>query len=235
MTLQKWERSTNWPLTVMAVVFLGCYAWPILQPTLNGSVVHTLSAVSIAIWVAFAVDYLASGYLADNRVEYAKRHIPELAMLILPVLRPLRALRVMLALRAVNRSATMKFRGQATIYVAGAVPLLVFVASLSILNAERTNADANIRSYGDALWWACTTITTVGYGDKYPVTTEGRFIAVTLMVAGIALLGVVTAALASWFVERIGRVEAAEAQTQRDLDVVLAELRALREEVNETT
>jgi hypothetical protein len=76
-----------------------------------------------------------------------------------------------------------------------------------------------------------TTITTVGSGDTFPVTGAGRLIAVGLMLAGIALLGVVTAALASWFVEKIGEVEAAEEQTQLDLARVLAELEALRSEV----
>nr|MBA3233489.1 two pore domain potassium channel family protein [Propionibacteriales bacterium] len=88
--------------------------------------------------------------------------------------------------------------------IAGALPLVVFVAAVAMLDAERGAADANIESFGDAAWWAVTTMTTVGYGDRFPVTTEGRLIASALMLAGIALLGVVTAALASWFVERIG-------------------------------
>ena len=88
------------------------------------------------------------------------------------------------------------------------------------------------------MWWTITTISTVGYGDRYPVTVEGRLVAVSLMVAGIALLGVVTASLASWFVENLRRSEAA---VERELDevtadvnraeaqlaVVLAELRAI--------
>jgi voltage-gated potassium channel len=108
----------------------------------------------------------------------------------------------------------------------------VFVAGLASLDAERSNPDANITTFGDALWWACTTITTVGYGDFFPVTAQGRLIAVALMIAGITMLGVVTAALASWFIERLGHVEALERETQRDLDVVLAEVRGLHEEVD---
>jgi voltage-gated potassium channel len=104
------------------------------------------------------------------------------------------------------------------------------VAALATLDAERWSPDANITTFGDALWWACTTITTVGCGDYFPVTAQGRFIAVTLMVAGIAMLGVLTAALASWFIERLGRVDAAERATQRDLNLVLAELHSLRRE-----
>ena len=58
-------------------------------------------------------------------------------------------------------------------------------------------------SFGKALWWSITTVTTVGYGDVYPVTNTGRVIAVLLMIGGISLVGVVTAALASWIIERV--------------------------------
>jgi voltage-gated potassium channel len=85
------------------------------------------------------------------------------------------------------------------------------------------------------LWWTITTISTVGYGDRYPVTFEGRLIAASLMVAGIALLGVVTASIAAWFVEslrasRAAAVEQVEGdidRAQASLDEVLAEVRAI--------
>ena len=69
-----------------------------------------------------------------------------------------------------------------------------------MLDAERSAPDASITTFGEAVWWTITTISTVGYGDRYPVTVEGRLVAATLMVAGIALLGVVTASIAagSW-------------------------------------
>jgi voltage-gated potassium channel Kch len=58
------------------------------------------------------------------------------------------------------------------------------------LDAERADARANIRSFDDALWWSATTITTVGYGDHYPVTAQGRLVAAGLMLGGIALLAI---------------------------------------------
>jgi voltage-gated potassium channel len=75
-------------------------------------------------------------------------------------------------------------------------------------------------------------MTTVGYGDRYPTTWQGRVIAVSLMLAGIALLGVITAAVASWFVEHVRRLEAAESRTQADLAAIVAELRELRQSLN---
>ncbi len=75
--------------------------------------------------------------------------------------------------------------------------MVLFVASLAVLEAERPNPQANITTFGDALWWAVTTVTTGGYGDHYPITTTGRLVAVGLMLAGITLLGILTASLAS--------------------------------------
>jgi voltage-gated potassium channel len=79
-----------------------------------------------------------------------------------------------------------------------------------------------------------TTVTTVGYGDRYPVTTEGRFIAGGLMLAGVALLGIVTASLASWLIDRVREVEEeAQAATRADVAALTAEVRALRAELAE--
>ena len=77
----------------------------------------------------------------------------------------------------------------------------VSFGSVAVLDAERGAAHANITSFGDSLWWAATTITTVGYRDRYPVTTQGRLVAVVLM-RGIALLSVLTAGIAAWFVRQ---------------------------------
>jgi voltage-gated potassium channel len=117
--------------------------------------------------------------------------------------------------------------------VAGAVALVAFIAALAMLDAERGEPDATVATFGDALWWAATTVTTVGYGDYFPSTTEGRLVAVGLMVTGIALLGVITAALASWFVEKVGEVQAAEQRTGSEVAELLAEVRALRADVSE--
>src|SRR5262249_30244586 len=75
--------------------------------------------------------------------------------------------------------------------------LLVLFSSIAILQFETTK-DGNIRTPQDALWWAFATVTTVGYGDKFPVTTEGRMIAAVLMTAGVGLFGSFTGLVASW-------------------------------------
>jgi voltage-gated potassium channel len=120
-----------------------------------------------------------------------------------------------------NRQLRDDARGRVVFYVVGSVLLIGFVASLAVLDAERYAPDASITTFGEAVWWTITTISTVGYGDRYPVTTEGRLVAASLMVAGIALLGVVTASLASWFVENLRQSGAA---VERELDEVSADV-----------
>lgn len=78
--------------------------------------------------------------------------------------------------------------------------LLLIFSSIAILQVE-DSPNSNIKTAEDALWWAYATITTVGYGDKFPVTTEGRLVASILMTAGVGLFGTFTAYVASWFVE----------------------------------
>jgi len=108
-------------------------------------------------------------------------------------------------LSVLNRRATMRLRGRVGIYVAGGASLLAFCAALAVLDAERSSPDANISDFGDAIWWAVTTMTAVGYGDHYPVTAAGRLVAFGLMIGGIALLGTVTATLAGLLAGRDGR------------------------------
>lgn len=114
-------------------------------------------------------------------------------------------------------------------YAGGAATLLSGIAALAVLDAERKSADANIADFGDALWWSLTTMTTVGYGDRFPVTTTGRLVGAGLMIAGIALLGVVTATIASWLVQRVADEEAQrEAATAAQVAELLEEVRSLR-------
>ena len=144
-------------------------------------------------------------------------------MIALPLLRPLRLLRLIPLLSVLNRRAHDQAArpGRRSTWPGGA-SLLAFCAALAVLDVERSSPDANISDFGDAIWWAVTTMTTVGYGDHYPVTAVGRLVAFGLMIGGIALLGTVTATLASWLVETV----AAEKEQAEDLQVTVRRLEA---------
>jgi voltage-gated potassium channel len=223
MRIGQWERWTNWPLTAAAVVFLGAYAVPIIWPQLPQAVLNACSVASWATWVLFAVDLLIRVVLAPDRRRYLLRHWFDVLVVALPLLRPLRLLRLVPLLRVLNRRATTGLRGRLAVYVAGGAGLLAFCGALTVLDAERANPESNIATFGDAMWWAAATMTTVGYGDRYPTTGVGRLAAVALMIAGVAVLGVVTATLASWLVEQVKTSE--QAQTE-ELRAEIADLRA---------
>ena len=234
--VHQWESRAEWPLAAAAVAFLVAYAWPVLEPGLSSSWKDLCHVVVYVSWVLFALDYVARLILAEHRARYAGRHIPDLLVIALPILRPLRLLRLVMLLRVLNRRATNSLRGRVITYVSGATVLIIGSAGLAVLDAERGHPGANIDNYGDALWWAMTTIATVGYGDRYPITGQGRFVAAGLMLAGIALLGVVTAPIASWLIEKVREVEAdAQAMTRRDVAELRAEIRALRRELRAAT
>lgn len=124
-------------------------------------------------------------------------------------MRPLRLLRLITLLQLMHRGAGSALRGRIIAYVLSAAALLTYAGALAALDVEQNTTGADITTFGDALWRAVATITTVGYGDFFPVTQLGRFVAAGLMIGGIAVLGIVTAAVASWLVEHVAAETAA--------------------------
>jgi len=229
MTQERWQKHAEWPLSIAALLFLAMYAWEVIAD-LNGTAADTAEAIIWATWVIFLLDYLANLALAPERWKWFRAHIFDLLVVVLPILRPLRLLRLVRLLGVLKRTAGAAVRGQVVVYVGGASTLLVFVAALTVLDAERSAPGSNITVFGDALWWAFVTITTVGYGDFSPVTATGRLIAAGLMLGGIALLGVVTATLASWIVERVAQQEEdAQVATRGEVRALVLQITDLRE------
>lgn len=215
MKLKKWESITEWPLTILSIVFLIIYAWQILaepQGIWNAVAEWSMNAL----WLLFALDYVISFALADCKWTFAKSHLFDLAVVALPIIRPLRALRVLGALNALHRTTGMALRGKIIMYVVACAVLLVLVGSLAVLDAERHAPGATIRTWPEALWWTFVTITTVGYGDYAPVTATGRVIAFALMLAGIGIIGVVTGTFGSWIVDEVSADQKKDTEITRE-------------------
>lgn len=106
--------------------------------------------------------------------------------------------------------------------------LLLMLSSVAILQVEQAN-DSNIKTASDALWWATVTMTTVGYGDKFPVTTLGRIIAGILMIGGVGLFGTLSGSVASWILNPV------EQRQEIDLDAIQSELMAIHRRLDEFT
>jgi len=229
--LQRWERHAEWPLAVAAVLFLVLFSRQVIaQP--RGSEGHIIWAVDWAIWGLFVVDYVVRLCLADNRWHWFLRHLLDFAIVTLPLLRPLRLLRLLVLIEVLQKAIGDAFRGRIVVYTVSGVVLLIYTSSLAVFDKERYLHGATINSFGKALWWSITTVTTVGYGDVYPVTNTGRVIAVLLMIGGISLVGVVTAALASWIIERVTEEGSLmQAATVAHIEELRNEIRALGKEL----
>lgn len=237
MTQRRYRALAEWPLMATALVFLAAYAWQVIG-RFEGAGAEWLEAVMWMTWGIFVLDYGANLWLAENRREWFVRNLHELVIVALPFFRPLRLLRLLTLLSVLHRTVGETLRGRVVTYVAASAVLLVFVGALAVLDVEQWAPEAKILTFGDALWWATATITTVGYGDVYPVTPIGRLVATALMMSGIAVLGVVTASIASWLVQRVEDTaetvaEAVEEPVRIEIAELVSEIALLRREIAE--
>jgi voltage-gated potassium channel len=194
------RKIWNVSLMLLALMFLYAFSYPAFSQDVSSSMETRLEIIQWVSWVAFAIDLILNVVQAKDKKSYLLKHPVELLAVFLPFLRPLRLLRLLsfgsmvLSKVSVGRSINISVKVAATSF------FLAYVAAIQITIIERPLENSNINSFGDGFWWAITTVTTVGYGDRFPVSTEGRMIAFFLMILGISLLGVLTATVAAWFV-----------------------------------
>ncbi|OCB38010.1 hypothetical protein A5676_16345 [Mycobacterium malmoense] len=226
--LDRWHSQSEWPLTAVAVVFLVAYSLEVLARP-GGLIEQGLIAAVIFSYGLFVADYVVRLALARDRKRWLAGHLFSLVVVVLPLLAPLR---LTILAGVAEKTLSNAARGRAVVYTASAALLLVYAASLAMLQAERTSPHATITTFGQALWWAVTTVTTVGYGNVAPVTATGRIVAVFLMLGGIGLVGSMTGTLASWIVERVGEErQAAAAKQGEDIESLRREMGQLADEL----
>jgi voltage-gated potassium channel len=230
-----WDRKTSIPLLVLSLVFLVVYAMPIVAPTLNPTIIQACDISQSVIWAVFVVDFVGRFLLAEKKRLFLRRNIIELLAVAVPFLRPLRALRLLSVVTIGFRRFGSRLRNRVAFYVLGVAYMLWFIAGLAVTEAERGVQGANIQSVWDGWWWAFITLATVGYGDKYPVSPEGQWVAVVIVLTGIALLGTISATLAAWLVESGNETEkrilSDEKLSEETVTGLLAEVQALRTDV----
>jgi voltage-gated potassium channel len=199
----RWETATSLPLVGLSLLFLVAYSVRVLAVGLPEAVSTGLNLLLGAIWAAFAADYVIRFALAGDKGLFFRTSLPDLLYVIVPVLRPLLILRKLRSVPYFHRRSGGAVRTGVVLHAGLFVVLFVYSISLAVLSAERDAPGANILTFGDAIWWACVTVATVGYGDVYPVTATGRVLAVILMFGGVAIVGVATATVVSYLNERI--------------------------------
>lgn len=225
----------------MGILFLAAYALPIIKPELSPAVSSACRWVLIVVWVLFAVEYFVQLSIAQDKKKYFRSNLLDFAAVALPVLPLLRAVRALVAVTSTTRKASSSRERDVTTSVIVLALATWFISGLAVTDAERGYPGANIEGVGDGWWWALTTMSTVGYGDQYPVSTPGRIVGVALMIMGVALLGTITAALAANFNgARNAHLEEAEMeaiameeQLSVKLDSVLSELENLKSQISD--
>jgi voltage-gated potassium channel len=191
-------------LTLLALAFLIAFSYPAFVDPVPSSTQTLLNIVQWISWIAFSADLIYGLSKAKDKARYLKKHPLEIVAVLFPFLRPLRLMRVISFGGLAIQKVAIGRQFAITIKVFIASIFIAYISAIQITITERAVEGSNIHNFGDGLWWAISTVTTVGYGDRYPTTTEGRFLAVVLMIMGISLVGVITASVAAWFV-RMGQ------------------------------
>lgn len=231
------NKISFWQIVILVLsvyVLLALAAEWIL--TLPSQALILLRWIDAGICIVFILDFFWQLWRSANRLRFLKWGWIDLVSSIpfLPLarwgrlVRIARILKVLRSVRSAKALLGMIFQSRmkgAFLSVALATVVLIIVSSVAILICE-TSPDSNITTAGDALWWAFSTVTSVGYGDFYPVTLEGRLVAAVLMTAGVALFSTLTAYIVSLFI--VFRND-----NNRDNREILAELQKLRQDVNE--
>ena len=215
MHLTKEQKQALHPINII-VFFLSLYVIvSLIVDTffpLSKEMSTLLHEIDYVICIVFFIDFLHRLFTAKSKAEYMRwgwidllSSIPMNIFLAGRLFRVFQLIRVLRAIRSIKYVSKYFLRNKIKSAFASAA-IIAFLAivfsAIGILQVEKDAPGAKITDAEDALWWAYVTITTVGYGDMYPVTSEGRIIAAVLMTIGVGLFGTFTAYVASWFVSK---------------------------------
>jgi voltage-gated potassium channel len=228
------QKMMAWQLVMLVLcVYVLAALFVSVAVQLPVEIQHLLDVIDAIVCFVFLADFFVHLWMAPSKWGYLKwgwidfiSSIPSVPVLrVGRIARIVRILRLLRGVRATKSIVELVYENRARgVFTAAAIISFVLVVSSAIiaLNSERDAANANIKTAGDALWWAFSTITSVGYGDVYPVTFVGRMAGVVLMTAGVGLFGIFTAYVATKF------MEPADASEERRSEEILAELREIK-------
>ncbi|MEU6667815.1 ion channel [Streptomyces sp. NPDC046727] len=198
----RWQRRTEIPLYLASLVFIAAYATRVLAVSLPDVWRDLCAFAMLGLWVVFAADYVVRWRLGGQRFpRFAATHFLHTLVVVLPLLRPLRIVPLYDVVQSRQGGPRLSVHARVIAYASLSTLLLGFAGALAVYQQERGAPGATMHSFGDAVWWAASTLTTVGYGDVTPVTTLGRTIAIAMMACGLALLGAVTGAFSAWLIQ----------------------------------
>lgn len=229
--LDAYVGRTTTLLSGLALVYLGLFSVQSIYPNPEATWYSLASAFGTGLWVLFASDLAFRFSLTDEKRHFFRRNWLDTVTVVVPQLRALRALRAFTSNGILAKKGKGVLSGRALTTAALGTVIVVWVGSLMVLNAERGSPGAQIENFGDAMWWAMQTVTTVGYGDLVPVTAAGQFIAVMVMVVGISILGVVSASLAATLVKQVPTTPDTGSAVLQELAELRQLVTSLRQEI----
>jgi voltage-gated potassium channel len=223
-------------LSILAVIALAVETFF----TLDEVTKQVLTYADYAVCVVFFIDFLQLFFQAEKKARYfftwgwldLLSSVPVIEALrwgrAARILRIVRVLRGVKSARFITRTILEKKAQSAALAIVLISIILIVISSISILHVEAA-ADGNIKTAEDAVWWSIVTITTVGYGDRYPITTEGRIIAAVLMIAGVGVFGTVSGFVASAFLSPSGsKRDVEDKDIRKELDEIKSMIKAER-------
>lgn len=244
ITLRQLERWLDTPMALLGLLWLGLV---VVELTAGSS--RLLDTIGTAIWIAFIAEFLLRFSLAPAKWRFLKSNWLTLLALAVPAVRMFRVLRIARAARALRGIRLVKIVGAANRsmnalrkslrrrgagYVAGLTLLVLALGAAGMLSFEPANqVEGGFASYPHALWWTAMLLTTIG-SDYWPVTTEGRILALLLSIYALAMLGYIAAAFASFFVGREAEDSAGPVAGNKDIEKLSRQIAALRTELERT-
>lgn len=210
-TVQKAQRAvwvaemwSVWPMFILSVVFAFLStAYLVARSDMTGAEASTVASVVVVIWIVFIVGYVVRLLASENKARFIKANWVELLTVIFPFFRPLLILVYIWRLPVTKATEDKFFRARLQITVAFIAVVFLYFIATAVWLVERNAPHANIRNWGDSMWWGVSTLSTVGYGDFVPVTMMGRLLATALMAGGIVIVGVVSASVISAFSDEL--------------------------------
>lgn len=206
-------KHVTYEILIVALSLLSFINIPLYYLMRDETTIAVVATIDAGISIIFLVDFIYRLWIADSKKEYFFHRFgwaDLLASLPFPAVKLLRAFRLYRVARLMRqigperllRELRANRGGNALVIVLLLIILILEFGSIGIVAAERSNPDANIKNASDALWWVYVSITTVGYGDRFPVTMTGRLIGIFVLTLGVGLFGVLTGFLADFFLNR---------------------------------
>ena len=197
------ERVTKYPMTLLGLAWL-VVAIIVVTTDVSSTASTVLVGILFTLWVILLVEYLIRLVITPDRRGYLKRRWAEPVTVVAPPFQGWRFVgieKVCLLMHegALRVEAVLKHHSLFRVLIAAAGTLML--GAWLVLLFEENAKGSNIHNYPQALWWAVVTVTTVGYGDRFPMTEGGRVVAGVIMLVGIGLIGVLTATVASVFIK----------------------------------